>query len=306
MASPENEQVEASVGDDDDATGSTRARARARARSRGRTAATVSVLVVLVVAGVVVAGVVVAGVAVGRSPVAAPALSPIATTRVPLGSAPSIGTAAPTPVPTPSAARTVSPPAKKITPPAMSAEQYARTRTELTALAVRLPAALRLTAPASWAPYAGRTPEYRDDIVSCPHIAARLGADLGARWTYTFGKLPTGPGGCFWTPVPWIPDVSRFFVSIGYQTGDVPSLMHGMDSCAGGVEAPRLNVPAVGRGAVLYGCDDANGAGYDLAVPDTGGTGVFFLSASGGAHQSPAQVADAMRAVIDGAGHAYA
>ena len=105
--------------------------------------------------------------------------------------------------------------------------------------------------------------------------------------------------------MPWIPDVSRFFVSIGYQSGDVPGLMQGMDYCAGGVVGPRVNVPAVGPGAVLYGCDAAGGPGYDLAVPDTGGAGVFFLHATGGAQQSPSQVAGAMLAVIDGANRSY-
>jgi hypothetical protein len=187
----------------------------------------------------------------------------------------------------------------------MSTEQYDKTRTELTALAARLPAHLTLTAPATRAQYAGQTPYYDEDIVSCPHIADRLAADLGARWTYSYGKLPAGPFGCYWTPVPWVPDVSRFFVSIGYETGTVPGLLKGMDYCAGGVEAPRVDVPAVGQGAVLYGCDDAGGPGYDLAVPDAGGGGVFFLHATGGAQQSPSQVAEAMLAVIDGAIRSY-
>jgi hypothetical protein len=193
----------------------------------------------------------------------------------------------------------------KVIPPAMSSEQAEKTRTELTALAARLPSRLALTAPATWAQYAAQTPTYDQDIVSCPHIADRLAADLGARWTYTYGKLPTGPFGCYWTPVPWVPDVSRFFVSIGYQTGTVPDLMRGMDYCAGGVLAPRMDVPAVSPGAVLYGCDDSGGPGYDLAVPDTGGGGVFFLHATGGAQQSPSQIADAMVAVIDGATRSY-
>jgi hypothetical protein len=71
------------------------------------------------------------------------------------------------------------------------------------------------------------------------------------------------------------------------------------------VEAPRVDVPTVGRGALLYGCDDANGLGYDLAVPDTSGTGVFFLHATGGVRDPRSQVADAMLAVIDGATRAY-
>jgi hypothetical protein len=66
-----------------------------------------------------------------------------------------------------------------------------------------------------------------------------------------------------------------------------------------------VDVSAVARGAVLYGCDDAGGAGYDLAVPAAGGGGVFFLHAIGGTQQSPSQVGDAMVAVIDGATRSY-
>jgi hypothetical protein len=255
------------------------------------------------VAIVVLAAAVVAGVAVARSSASPPATATTASSTPDVGKAAPAAASAPAPVTTP--ATTIDHNTGKVIPPAMSREQYDTTRTELTALAPRLPAHLTLTAPAAWAQYAGRTPNYDDDIVSCPHIADRLAADLGPRWTYTHGKLPTGPFGCYWTPVPWIPDVSRFFVSIGYETGTVPRLMQGMDLCAGGVEAPRVDVPAVGKGAVLYGCDDAGGPGYDLAVPDAGGTGVFFLHATGSVQQSPSQVVDAMLAVIDGAARAY-
>lgn len=291
---PENDQAEAPVGDEERRTGPAGARRRAVTIASG--------LAVLLVAGAIVAAV-----TVGRSS-AAPAgpAQPTTQTLTPHTVAPASASVSAT------ATATVAGPAVttdqntgKVIPPPMSTEQAAKTRAELTALAARLPGHLSLTAPATWAQYAGQTPSYADDIVSCPHIADRLAADLGARWTYTFGKLPTGPFGCYWTPVPWVPDVSRFFVSVGYQTGDVPGLMRGVDYCAGGVEAPRLDVPAVGAGAVLYGCDDDNGPGYDLAVPDTGGTGVFFLHAVGGAQQSPAQVEDAMLAVIDGATRVY-
>ena len=175
---------------------------------------------------------------------------------------------------------------EKYLPPAMTDAQLAATRAELTALAPLLPH-LALTAPAAWAPYAHETPDYAEDIVSCPHVADRLATDLGDRWTYTYGKLPTGPFGCYWTPVPWVPDISKEFVSIGYRTGTVAGLLEGMDFCSGGVEAPRLDVPQVGPGAVLYGCDDVGGPGYDLAVPDTGGGGVFFLHGMGGPQTPP-------------------
>jgi hypothetical protein len=287
MTPPENDQVEART---DGGTGS--------AGTPRRTGASAGAVAIVVLAGAIVAGV-----AVARSSASPPATAATATSTPDVGKPAPAAVSASAPVTAP--ATTTDQNTGKVIPPAMSSEQYDKTRTELTALAVRLPAHLTLTAPATWAQYAGQTPAYDEDIVSCPHIADRLAADLGARWTYSYGKLPTGPFGCYWTPVPWIPDVSRFFVSIGYETGAVPGLMQGMDFCAGGVEAPRVDVPAVGPGAVLYGCDDANGPGYDLAIPDAGGTGVFFLHATGGVQQSPSQVVDAMLAVIDGAARAY-
>ena len=268
------------------------------ARSRRRVAALAGAAGLVVLAGAVTAGVAIAGPS-GSAPTTA------ATQAGTQGAGNAVPTAVPMSTSVTASVRTTDANTGKVIPPAMSSEQAEKTRTELAALATRLPAHLALTAPATWAQYAGETPTYDQDIVSCPHIADRLAADLGARWTYTYGKLPTGPGGCYWTPVPWVPDVSRFFVSIGYETGDVPELMQGMDYCAGGVESPRVDVPAVGQEAVLYGCDDANGPGYDLAVPDAGGTGAFFLNATGGVQQSPSQVADAMLAVIDGAARAY-
>jgi len=292
VTSPENDQVEEAMSDGGaDSTG-----------GRRRTVVIAGAVAIVVLAGAVAAGVVVAR-SSAASPVAALTASTTPSTSPDIGKAAPAAASATAPGAAPAA--TTDQNTGKMIPPAMSTEQYGKTRTELIALAARLPAHLTLTAPATWAQYAGQTPTYDQDIVSCPHIADRLAADLGARWTYTYGKLPTGPGGCYWTPVPWVPDVSRFFVSIGYETGDVPELMQGMDYCAGGVESPRVDVPAVGQEAVLYGCDDANGPGYDLAVPDAGGTGAFFLNATGGVQQSPSQVADAMLAVIDGAARAY-
>jgi hypothetical protein len=300
MTSPENNRVQEPIDDGGSASAGTRRRTLA-----------------IAVAFVVLVGVVVAGVAVARSSASASATATAATaTSAPVTamatSKPNAGTTAPTAV---CASASVTSPATttdqntgKLIPPAMSSEQDTKTRAELTALAARLPAQLTLTAPATWAQYAGQTPDYDQDIVSCPHIADRLAADLGARWTYSFGKLPTGPFGCYWTPVPWIPDrppAERFFVSIGYETGTVPVLLQGMDYCMGGVEGPHVDAPAVRQGAVLYGCDDAGGPRYDLAVPDAGGTGVFFLHATGGAQQPPPQVEAAMLAVIDSATRSY-
>lgn len=286
MTVPENDEVEAPTSGGTGPDG-----------ARRRTVAIASAAAIVVLAGALVAGV-----AVSRSSASSPttAATPTSTDA---GKAAHPAASMSAPVTTP--ATTTDQNTGKVVPPAMSSAQQDTTRTELTALAARLPAHLALTAPATWAQYAGQTPTYDQDVVSCPHIADRLAADLGARWTYSYGKLPTGPFGCYWTPVPWVPDVSRFFVSIGYQAGSVPDLLNLMDYCAGGVQAPRIEVPAVGRGAVLYGCDDANGPDYDLAVPDSGGTGVFFLHAMAGPQQSPPQVADAMVAVIDGAVRAY-
>jgi hypothetical protein len=285
MTSPENDQAEAPTDGD---TGSARIRRR-------------TLVIAAAISIVVLAGALVAGVAVARSSVSSPATAATATSTPDTGNAAPAAAYASATAP----ATTTDPSTGKVVPPAMSAGQYDQTRTELAALAARLPAHLTLTAPATWAQYAGQTPSYDEDIVSCPHIADRLAADLGARWTYSYGKLPTGPFGCNWTPVPWVPDVSRFFVSIGYQSGTVPVLMQGMDYCMGGVEGPHVDVPAVRQGAVLYGCDDAGGPRYDLAIPDTGGTGVFFLHATGGVQRSPSQVAGALLAVIDGATRAY-
>jgi len=289
MTSPENDQVEAPT---DVASGS--------AGTRRRTVVRAGAVAIVVLAGAV------AGVAVARSSAAPPATAATATSTPDAGK--TAPTAASVSAPATAPATTTDQNTGKLIPPPMSTEQYTKTSTELTALAARLPADLTLTAPPTWAQYAGQTPDYDQDIVSCPHIADRLAADLGARWTYSYGKLPTGPAGCTWTPVPWIPDrppAERFFVSIGYQTGTVPGLLQGMDYCTGGVKAPRMDVPAVGRGALLYGCDDVNGPRYDLAVPDAGGGGVFFLHATGGTQRSPSEVADALLAVIDGATRSY-
>jgi len=289
MTPPENDKVDEPTADEGPGSAGTRRRTAVLAGAAG-----LAVLVGAVTAGVAIAGSSNPAPATAATTTSTPTTGDVVTTSVPV----SASVSAP--------ATTTDGNTGKVIPPAMSSEQSEKTRTELTALAARLPAHLALTAPATWAQYGGQTPSYDEDIVSCPHIADRLAADLGARWTYSYGKLPTGPFGCYWTPVPWIPDVSRFFVSIGYQTGTVPDLMRGMDFCAGGVLAPRVSVPAVAPGAVLYGCDDAGGPGYDLAVPDTGGRGVFFLHATGGAQQPPAKVADALVAVIDCATRSYA
>jgi hypothetical protein len=196
---------------------------------------------------------------------------------------------------------------KYIAPP-LSAEQAARTRTELAALAARLPAHLRLTPPATWAQYAGTTPEYAEDVVSCPHVAATLGAELGQKWTYAFGKLPQGPAGCNWTPVPWVPDrlvADRLFVTLGYQAGEPARLLAAPGYCAGGVTAPVLAVPAVGSGAVVDGCLDDDGTQLELDVADPAGTGVWTVSTYAGQAQSTARAADSLLALISAVRRVY-
>jgi hypothetical protein len=194
-------------------------------------------------------------------------------------------------------------------PPAMPEAQAALTRQELTALAARLPGPIRLTKPASWAQWAGTKPVYVHDIDGCPHIADQLATDLGGRWTYTFGTLPQGPAGCNWTPVPWIPEkplAGRFFVTIGYETGSLPDLMNVTFYCASGAESLRIDVSAAGEGAVLYGCDDPNGPGYDLALPDPSGVGVWFFSSGGGTDLPASRAADGLLALVNAATRAYA
>jgi hypothetical protein len=190
----------------------------------------------------------------------------------------------------------------------MPARQAARTTADLAALARRLPAGVRLTAPATWASWTGGHPGYAEDVDGCPHLAGRLGAALGGTWGYWQGTLPSGPYGCYWTTEPLtaspLPQ-DRVVVSVGYQHGTLPGVLAGEDYCAGGVEAPREAVPAVGTGALLMGCDDAAGRGFDLAVPDTGGTGVFFLHSAGGTAVTDAQTSAALLAVLSAARHAY-
>jgi hypothetical protein len=274
-------------------------RASSGRRSRRRIGVIAGALAVLLAAGTAVVAV------AARSSAPAPTAS-ATTSALPTSATTPITPASPslTGAPTPAATSTC---ADKFGV-CMSAAQNATTRAELTALAARLPAHLSLTAPATWAQWAGATPTYADDIVSCPHLADRLAAGLGGRWTYTSGKLPTGPEGCTWTPVPWIPDrppAERFFVTIGYLRGPTDSLLNGPDYCAGGVTAPRIVVAAVRPGAALDGCDDGYQHTFTLAFPDTAGTGVWFLTTWGGVNQPQARPADALLALIDAATRVY-
>lgn len=192
-------------------------------------------------------------------------------------------------------------------PPPMPAAQASAIRAQLAALAKRLPH-LALTAPATWAQYAGTTPDYVEDITSCPHVAATLGTELGQKWTYAYGKLPTGPAGCTWTPVPWVPDrppADRLFVTIGYQSGPVADLLHQPGYCDGGHAAPTLAVPTVGSDAVLDGCEDSNGTVLGVSVADPPRTGVWTLGVYAGSHVPASRAVDALVAVVRAARQAY-
>jgi hypothetical protein len=190
----------------------------------------------------------------------------------------------------------------------MTADQQQKTRGELVDLGGRLPAGIALTAPAAWARWAGATPSYARDIDGCPHIAARLAQTLGGgRWTYVFGTLPQG--GCTWVPVPWIPKQpteQRFFLTVEFEQGPVDTLLQRPTYCAGGDVSPTLGVPDVARGAVLSGCDDANGPDVQLALPDSGGTGVWFLGSTSGVAQTRFSPEEGLVALVDAARAVFA
>jgi hypothetical protein len=190
----------------------------------------------------------------------------------------------------------------------MPAAEAAATRDELAALAKRLPASLSLTPPAAWAQYAAATPDHAEDVTSCPHVATALGAALGQKWTYAYGKLPVGPVGCAWTPVPWVPDrppADRLFLSVGFQPGSLADLASQDNVCAQGTAGPTQAVPTVGPGAVLSGCLDENGTVLDLSFTDPAGTGVWTIGTSAGVHQPPARAAKALLALVNAARKAY-
>jgi hypothetical protein len=64
-------------------------------------------------------------------------------------------------------------------------------------------------------------------------------------------------------------------------------------------------VAAVRPDAALDGCDDGYQHTCMLAFPDTGGTGVWFLTSWGGVNQPRARPADALLALIDAATRVY-
>jgi hypothetical protein len=239
---------------------------------------------------------------------ALPAQPPAALVAAPVARmAPATRTAArPSPTATPTPAATPTP--TSTNPLAMSEDQREKTRSELANLSTRLPTGVALTAPAAWGKWAGSTPSYARDIDGCPHLAARLAQSLGGgRWTYVFGTLPQS--GCTWVPVPWIPNQpteQRFFVTVEFELGPVQSLLTRPTYCAGGDVSPALDAPDIAPGAVLSGCDDANGPNFQLALPDAGGTGVWFLGSSSGVAQTRFAPEDALIAVVEAARAVYA
>jgi hypothetical protein len=234
---------------------------------------------------------------------ALPAQPPAALLAAPVAATTSA--ARPTATPTPTPAPTPTP--SSTNPLAMSEDQRQRTRSELESTGSRLPTGVALTAPAAWKKWAGSAPSYARDIDGCPHIAARMAASLGrGRWTYVFGTLPQG--GCTWVPVPWIPNQpteQRFFVTVEFEQGPVSSLLTRPTYCAGGDVSPALDVPDTAPGAVLSGCDDANGPNFQLSLPDAGGTGVWFLGATSGSAQTTYTPEDALLALVDAARAVY-
>lgn len=177
--------------------------------------------------------------------------------------------------------------------------QAAQLNAELTGLAQQLPAAVRLTAPAAWKTWTGARPLSAHDVDGCPHLADRLGTALGGRWRYAQGTLPAGPDGCSWTSTA----ADGLVVGVGYEHGSLPGAPTSAVPCDRTASVP---VPTVRPGALLLGCDGATGRTLTLALPDTGGTGVFLLHAGGGPAGTDTRASDALRAVLAAARHAYA
>lgn len=238
---------------------------------------------------------------------ALPSRPPAALLATPVARATAVPHATARPAPPTAATTTATPTPTNANPLAMTEDQRQKTRDELESVGSRLPTGVALTAPAAWAKWAGSTPSYARDIDGCPHIAARLAKSFGqGRWTYVFGTLPQS--GCTWVPVPWIPNQpteQRFFVTVEFEQGPVPSLLTRPTYCAGGDVSPALDVPDISPGAVLSGCDDANGPNFQLALPDAGGTGVWFLGASSGIDQTKYAPEEALLAVVDAARTVY-
>jgi hypothetical protein len=205
-------------------------------------------------------------------------------------------------------ATTGSDPAKGTVPPPLTGAQLAAERVELTAEAARLTRPLSLTSPSGWDRYlpAGKTypgASTEDDISTCPHLADRLTASLGKKMSYWTGTLPDGPVGCTWVPVPLSYDGPyhyAYLLTVGYlDDGTTAQSLtfyeNGPDSC------PRVDVPAVGPGAVLVRCATSTDLTYGLVLEDArrpGGLWVLQADARTDAAHSAAEALDALVAAV--------
>jgi hypothetical protein len=199
-------------------------------------------------------------------------------------------------IPTPAA-----PDAAKDTSTPMPAAERAAAEAELRAfVAAHLQSALSLTSPVDWV---GKDPDQpaADGIATCPHLADRLAAELGGRWTYTQGSLPTF-GGCTWTPVPWVPEADptlRYFEMVGFVPGaDIRSSDSHVLYQAAGTQCPEIDAPAVAPGAFAARCQDPDDLEYDLVLPDAGGRGVWYLRTYAGHAQQGATAQEGLLGLI--------
>jgi hypothetical protein len=211
--------------------------------------------------------------------------------------------AEPTVVPTPAAPD----PVKDTSTPMPPAERAAA-ETELRAfVAAHLTAPVSLTSPIEWA---GADPDRPapGGMATCPHLADRLGTQLGGRWTYTFGSLPNY-GGCSWTPVPWVPEADptlRYFESVGFAPGvDVASADAHLRYQAAGTQCPEVDAPAVAPGAFAVRCQDPDDLTYELVVPDAAGRGLWSLRTYAGHAQTGHTAQEGLVALVAAAQAAY-
>jgi len=211
--------------------------------------------------------------------------------------------AAPTLVPTPALPN----PVKDTSTPMPPAERAAATAELQAFVDAHLTSAVSLTSPAEWA---GKDPEQPDPagIATCPHLADRLAAQLGGRWTYALGSLPNF-GGCNWTPVPWVPEADptlRYFESVGFAPGaDVTSADSHVLYQAAGTQCPEVDAPAVAPGAFAARCQEPDDLHYYLVLPDAGSRGVWYLSTYAGHAQTGHTAQEGLLALITVAQAAY-
>lgn len=236
--------------------------------------------------------------AVSGRPAAAgsPTTAPTTTTR----------TTAATPEPVRPAPATVADPAKGTLPPPLTDAQKAAERAALTAEAARLTRRLTLSSPAGWDQYlpAGKTypgSSTAEDIATCPHLADRLSAVLGAKMSYWVGTLPRGPYGCSWVPVPLSydgPYTYAYQLNVGYLADGTTTAQLRTGFYENGPETcPGVDVPAVAPDAVLVRCQQPTDLEYSLVLPDSrrpGGVWLLHASARTGAPHSAAEALDAL------------